>query len=130
MKHVNPFSTLSTETVKAATSLQNRIKGFCRRGKSKEENISYFTFEQFVKKLGEHPVCHITTCPINLLDIDSWVLDHIVPVSKGGDNSIDNCGLCLKDINSIKSNLTQDQFIKACKMTLEANGFKVVSNAD
>jgi 5-methylcytosine-specific restriction endonuclease McrA len=41
-------------------------------------------------------------------------LDHIVPLTKGGILSIENCRWVTKSINMVKSNLTHDEFVQLC----------------
>tara|TARA_R110000751_G_scaffold164464_2_gene270562 strand:+ start:2701 stop:3276 length:576 start_codon:yes stop_codon:yes gene_type:complete len=84
-----------------------------------------FTYEELMEKIGDNPKCYITGDPIDLADTRSWHLDHIVPVSKGGSNSLDNCNIASKTANMSKSDMTPDEFFAFCKRTLEHNGFSV-----
>lgn len=70
-------------------------------------------------KIVNHPYCYLTGKKIDLEDFESYNLDHIVPVSKGGDNSIENMGLALKRVNQGKSDMTKEEFIKMCKDVVE-----------
>ena len=54
-----------------------------------------------------------------------YVFDHMIPRSRGGDNSLDNLGLCTKQANMAKSDLTPEEFIQFCKKVLEYNGYTV-----
>ena len=45
-----------------------------------------------------------------------WILDRIViPVSLGGENSLDNLGICCPQANSAKSDLCLEDFFSLCK---------------
>lgn len=61
-------------------------------------------------------------------DTDSWHLDHIVPVCKGGENSLKNCQVVCKDVNQAKSGLLQEDFIRLCKDVLTHQGYTVYQN--
>ena len=49
----------------------------------------------------------------------------IVPRCKGGDNSIDNLGICIKEANSAKSDMMLGDFISLCKDILQHHGYDV-----
>jgi len=74
-----------------------------------------FSVQDLIDKIGENSICYLTGRSINLSDGRSYHLDHIVPISKGGDNSLDNCGLACKEANQAKHNLSKDEFIKLCE---------------
>lgn len=79
------------------------------------------TEEQLLNKIGPNPICYLTGLPIDLDKPSSYELDHIMPRSRGGDNSIDNLGLCTKQANRAKGNLTKDEFIYLCKLIANNN---------
>ena len=82
---------------------------------NKDYNYMSFTAEEFLKKIGDNPKCALTGRKINLLDSRSYQLDHIVPRSKGGDNSLDNCQLACREANQAKHELTTEEFIALCR---------------
>lgn len=75
------------------------------------------TFEesQLLEKIGENPVCYLTGRAIDLNDSKSYNLDHIIPRSKGGDNSLNNCQIACSAANRAKSDLSYEDFIQLCK---------------
>ena len=78
-------------------------------------NSMSFTIQEFLNKVGDNPTCALTGKPIDLMKPKSYQLDHIVPRSKGGDNSLDNCQLTLKEANQAKNDLSMDEFIALCR---------------
>ena len=46
---------------------------------------------------------------------DTTALDHILPVSRGGDHLITNAQALTKDINRAKGTMTNDEFIDMCR---------------
>jgi 5-methylcytosine-specific restriction endonuclease McrA len=46
------------------------------------------------------------------LDMNTLVLDHIVPISKGGTSNIDNLQIICKTSNGIKGSLSEYQFLE------------------
>ena len=97
--------------------LNIKIRFFSMNRKTKKTK-QLFKAQDLINKLGENPVCYLTGRPINLEDGRSYHLDHIVPISKGGDNSLDNCGITCKEANQSKHSLTKDEFIRLCQDVL------------
>ena len=87
-----------------------------------------FTVEQLLNKIGPNPTCYLTGLPIDLNDSKSYQLDHKIPKSRGGDNSLDNCGLVCKRANMSKSDMTYDEYIELCKLVL-SNHEKQIARA-
>jgi len=91
---------------------------------SKMENGKYkkmFNEEQLLEKIGKEPRCYLTGRLINLNNPKSYNLDHIVPRTKGGDNSLKNCGLACREANQAKHNLLLEDFVKLCKEVVKQN---------
>lgn len=93
-----------------------------RRGVSCGSN---FTYREFLTKIGPNPKCYITGSAIDLTVPEAYSIDHIVPISKGGDNSIDNAGIIRRDVNEVKGGNTLPQLVQICIEILEANGYEV-----
>ena len=56
---------------------------------------------------------------------DNYAFDHIIPVSRGGTNKLDNLAIVSPITNKVKSDLTKDELLDFCKKIWEYNGYKV-----
>ena len=103
-------------------SIRSKIKTFKRRSnknvnlsKSIVNNVSKnYSCKQVLDKIGKNPTCYLTGKKINLNKPDTYQLDHITPTSKGGTNDLSNLGICLKEANQAKGDLTINQLRKLC----------------
>lgn len=106
-----------------------RIKDYCgqRIGHSRRKYMKpYFTPEDVRNKIGDNPICYLTGEPIDLTVGKSFAFDHIIPVSRGGDNSLENLGICSRMANFSKRDMTPDEYFFLCRKVLEHQGFTVI----
>lgn len=107
----------------------SKIDGFLSRNtnrnrlylKRTEAIINYYN------QIINNPYCYLTGEKIDLLDNSAYQLDHIIPHSKGGSNSLENMGLTTKNANQAKSDMTKDELIDLCKKILIHNGYTISS---
>lgn len=85
-----------------------------------------FSVEDFLNKFSENPVCYLTGDMIDLEDTKSYSIDHKVPRSKGGDNSLDNAGLTTRNANLCKRDLSIEDFTDLCLKVVRHAGYNVV----
>lgn len=83
------------------------------------DNKMNFTPQELMDKIGPSPKCYLTGDIINLEDSRSYELDHIIPKSKGGDNSLENCGVTVKIANRVKTDLVIGELIEICEKILK-----------
>lgn len=126
----NPLSK-KLDHYKNRKSLDTRVGKFQMRldSSAEERNGSFatsrskvkFTFNKndVLEKFGDSPECYLTGRKINWIHPESYSFDHILPVSKGGDNSLSNLGLAHPDVNFAKGNLTIEEFVSLCKEVVE-----------
>lgn len=84
-----------------------------------------FTMKDVTNKFGENPKCYLTGKNIDYNDSSSYSFDHIQPVSKGGQNTIENLGLTTRQANQAKSDMTVDELIELSKSILINFGYTV-----
>lgn len=83
-----------------------------------------FTWSDVLEKFGQNTFCYLSGEKINLFE-DYYNLDHIIPHSRGGNNTLSNLGITHEVVNRMKSDLTPEELIFWCKKILEFNGFTV-----
>jgi len=109
---------------KPSRRFYDKIKFFQYNLKTKEYNMK-FTIKDVIDKIGKSPICYLTGDLIDIQKTNAYAFDHMIPRSKHGDSSIDNLGLCTKEANQAKSDLTPDEFIALCKKVLIHQGYIV-----
>ena len=113
---------------------KNRYKKECVRKFNKRDNSvqgkinkdfeTTFTWETVIEKFGEDAKCYLTGIDINLFK-DEYHFDHIIPVSRGGNNSLENLGILTPTVNNMKGDLTTDELLMWCIKNLEHNGYSI-----
>ena len=104
-------------------NLRLRIETFSMIN-NKEYNNMAFTIKDFLDKVGDNPICSLTGKRIDLMKPKTYQLDHIVPRSKGGENTLNNCQLVLKEVNLAKHTLSSEEFVKLCREVVDYNDRK------
>lgn len=91
--------------------IRRRIDSFLKRGGNQQP----FTQLDFFKKFGPAPKCPLSGRPIDYTDGKTYHFDHIVPVKKGGEASLENLQLLSPSVNGIKCALTDAEYISLCR---------------
>ena len=105
--------------------LSNKVRKFREKKLAKNDK---FTYKDVIQKFGEKTTCYLTGRPINLQEPRTYQFDHIVPVSRGGENTFSNLGLACKEANVGKSDMLIDEFINLCKDVLKHHGYKILED--
>lgn len=100
--------------------LSEKIKRFQKRSKCENK----FTYLDIVNKFGNDPKCYISGAKIDYRNPDTYQLDHIISVHKGGSSELDNLQLINPTINQMKTFLSIDEFINLCEMVCSYNSDK------
>lgn len=117
---------LTKNDVKYSAMIADKLYDFERR---KEKSMEKIDIKDVFQKLEEHPFCYLTGDRLKLDDSKSFNFDHKIPVSRGGDNSLDNLGICTREANMSKNNMTLEEYLELCKKVLEHNGY-IVTKAE
>ncbi len=104
--------------------LYMKIKKFCRTSKNGEYMIPTFTIKDVINKFGENPICYLTGKRINIYEPGTYQFDHIKPRSRGGDNTLDNLGICTSRVNKSKVDMTREEYVELCKEVVEYDKIK------
>ncbi len=80
------------------------------------------TLDKLQIKIGDNPRCYLTGIPINLDNPNEYSLDHILPLSNGGKNTLDNCGLTSMVANQLKNDSTLPELYNICELILKNRG--------
>lgn len=115
----NRKSKSNKERIRKFNKRDNNINGLI----NKELNVN-FTFNDVVEKFGYDTICYLSGEKINLNE-NIYQFDHIIPSSRGGDNSLDNLGVTHKIVNTMKNDLTPDELLFWCEKILKHNGYIV-----
>jgi len=107
---------------------KEKVRRFNKRDEKGFTNKQFeetFIWVDVLEKFGENTFCYLSGEKINLLN-DSYSLDHIIPHSRGGNNSLNNLGITHEVVNQMKSDLKPDELIMWCKKILEFNGYEII----
>lgn len=95
------------------------------RLRSGNRPIKNYTYKDVIDYFnGPIVTCALTGRKIDILK-DDYHLDHIIPVSKGGSNELDNMEFVIPEANNAKSDLTLEEFVCLCKEVCENFGYEV-----
>ena len=83
-----------------------------------------YTWKDILDLHGEDITCYLSGEKMNIYD-KNCSFDHIIPVSKGGDNSLNNLGLTHIEVNEMKKDCTPEELINWCVKILEHNNYKI-----
>lgn len=99
----------------------DRVKKFQQRterhGEYDTKVERFITFDE-LREMHPTPVCYLTGRELDWDDLSTWSLDHMIPISKGGDSTLENMGITHPAANRAKSNLDLEEFLTLCEDVL------------
>ena len=78
-------------------------------------------YKEVLDKFGTNVKCYLTGRDIDITK-DDYNLDHIIPVSKGGEGTIENMGFTIPIANASKSSMTLEEYLDLCEEVLRYHG--------
>lgn len=112
-------------------AIQKKIYFFMylkKKYKGKQMSKLPITKNDVINKFGENPVCYLSGKKLNWEDASTYSFDHKLPISRGGESTIDNMGICDYKVNQCKNNLTPEEFIQMCKDVLLHQGYAITKS--
>lgn len=105
--------------------LRKKVRQFLQFTGQKNKTVEVF-YNDLIKKIGNNPKCYLTGREVNLKDPSTYSLDHIIPISKGGLNTLENCGLLCAEANKAKHDKTPEEFFFLMEEIFNHLGYELV----
>ena len=118
--------TYNPNTNEKCLDWKRKLQKGIQRFKNKHENMpkTNFTYKDVLDKFGTLVQCELTGQTIDLTK-DDYNIDHIIPVSKGGTNDLDNLAFTIPEANIAKNALTNEEFLELCIKVCKHFGYNV-----
>ena len=102
-----------------AKAFYTKCRDFQRRDAGHLTNNveSNFTHKEATLLFKEKPFCYLSGLPLDINDQKGYELDHIIPASKGGLNTIENLGFTHPRINRMKYDSSVEQLLEPLPLT-------------
>lgn len=84
-----------------------------------------FGWKDVIDKFGWETECYLTGRRIKLNEPRTYQFDHIEPVGKGGQSSLDNLGICCREANQAKHDMSVGELLNLCAEILQHHGYTV-----
>ena len=89
-----------------------------------------FNYKDVHAKFGDHFPCALTGRPLAWNNPEDYQYDHIIPIARGGDNTLSNLQILCTEANQAKGQLTDEEFIELCKEVVIHKGYKIYKPLD
>ena len=90
--------------------IQNDVHGE-QSGKAMREEVTGANLNRLRLRQGNR--CYYTGAELTLANVS---IDHKQPLSKGGKHTVGNIALCLSEVNKMKRQMTEQEFIAICQL--------------
>lgn len=124
-----PKSTVHYNLMSSEDKFKLKINGKTKKFNSTLNGLEYnFSTDDAFSLFETNPICNLSGAPIDWNDTSSFHFDHIKPRSRGGSNKIKNLQFLKTDINLMKNNMTNKEFINACSSVSTRGKVKLIRN--
>lgn len=96
-------------------TLKNKLACFFERGICDIK----FTYLDVLNKFGENPKCYLSGKLIDYNNGDTYQLDHVVSIARGGKSNLDNLQLIDPKMNRFKNFWSLEELVEVSKLILE-----------
>tara|TARA_Y100001938_G_C8089314_1_gene434096 strand:+ start:2539 stop:3141 length:603 start_codon:yes stop_codon:yes gene_type:complete len=103
---------------------RQRTKAITQKAHQFQKSMT-FNYKDVHKKYGDHFQCALTGRPLDWNVPEDYQYDHVVPIARGGDNTLNNLQILCNEANQAKGHLTDQEFIDLCKEVVIHAGFKI-----
>jgi 5-methylcytosine-specific restriction endonuclease McrA len=113
-------------SLKRGTFNFNQLRGFRDLENRTEYSLTMLQADEVLQE--QQGKCYLTGRNLDFSNKGNIHFDHKIPVSKGGSSTKENLGICIRQANLAKSDMTVQEFLDFCKEVLEYHNYTVISN--
>jgi CRISPR/Cas system Type II protein with McrA/HNH and RuvC-like nuclease domain len=105
----------------ARAKFRNRLKDYAKKHKSDTERTKMVNIKKVIDKYNiteenTKIVCRYTGDILDWKRPEECQVDHIIPRSRGGENTLENLQIISKKANQAKGDMTHEEFIEFIKL--------------
>jgi 5-methylcytosine-specific restriction endonuclease McrA len=126
VRRINSF--MNAEPKEKKESRQRGQKSITEKAckfQTREGGEMKFNYRDVYQRYGDKFECALTGRPLTWNEPREYQYDHIIPIARGGDNSMKNLQIVCNDANKAKHDLLPQEFLDLCKEVLVHAGYRI-----